>query len=251
MLRTLVRNVVEGAVQAFNLVSRKASMVLGQPYQLLIPRATYAPWLQDAEFMDLYQQLQPDSLVGLYQSWELWCLARESLARPGEVLEVGVWRGGSAIILGRALRSVDSPAGLYCCDTFQGLVKCHPSRDPYLRDGELSGVDRVSVQKRLRDFEVEATLLEGVFPDQTSSSLEQLRFSLCHIDVDSHDSTRDTLAWLWPRLVPGGVAVVQDYGFHRTPGAAKAVDALRGRSDVVVVHNLNGNAVLVKVESGA
>jgi O-methyltransferase len=69
---------------------------------------------------------------------------------------------------------------------------------------------------------------------------------LCHIDVDVYRSARDVLEWAWPRLSPGGVAVFDDYGFPCCPGVTQFVDEQRGRTDRLVLHNLNGHGLIVK-----
>jgi O-methyltransferase len=50
------------------------------------------------------------------------------------------------------------------------------------------------------------------------------RVSWVHIDVDIYQSVRDCIRFLYPRLVPGGFMVFDDYGFPSCPGARRAVD---------------------------
>ncbi|MCA9775511.1 MAG: class I SAM-dependent methyltransferase [Candidatus Eremiobacteraeota bacterium] len=246
LIRTLLRDPVHGLVSIFNQASLTLSRWTRQRYQLAVPFATYAPWLSDPEFMELYQALKKDCLVSLYQCWELWTLGKQKGAEPGDVLEVGVWRGGSSVILGRALGSVDSVARLFCGDSFAGLVKIGAC-DPHNSEGELSDAGPEEVVARLEQFGVSNfELLCGVFPEETSERIADRRFSLCHIDVDTKQSAEDVFEWVWPRMSNGGVVVFQDYGFHRTPGISELVDGLRGRPGLTVVHNLNGNALVFR-----
>lgn len=246
LLRSLFRDLVYGSVSLFNRLSRSFSRLMGQPYQLVLPFATYAPWLKDKEFMMLYRELEQDCLVDLYQCWELWTLAQQKAGSEGEFLEVGVWRGGSSVILGRAILAAGFETGLCCCDSFSGLVKT-TQHDPYNHDGELGDGCAETVRRKLEDFGISNfELLVGVFPDETGPQLGNRTFSLCHIDVDTRQSALDVFDWVWPQLVPGGVVVFQDYGFHRTPGISNLVDGLRGREGLTVVHNLNGNALVFK-----
>ncbi|MDZ7771609.1 MAG: TylF/MycF/NovP-related O-methyltransferase [Balneolaceae bacterium] len=48
------------------------------------------------------------------------------------------------------------------------------------------------------------------------------RIALLRLDTDWYDSTRHELETLYPRLVPGGVLIIDDYGHWQ--GAQKAVD---------------------------
>ena len=48
------------------------------------------------------------------------------------------------------------------------------------------------------------------------------RIALLRIDTDWYESTRHELVHLYPRLSPGGVLIIDDYGHWQ--GARKAVD---------------------------
>ena len=240
-----LRNLLATAVNLFNRASMAISMWGGQRHQLLIPQATYAPWLVDEEFLSVYRRIEQISWTGIYQCWELWDLARQLSGTEGDLLEVGVWKGATSAILGRAMEGSDSE--LFCCDTFRGLVKSSPTSDPHARDGALKGPTASEVRSLFHDLGIgKATLLEGIFPDETGSSLEGRQFKLCHIDVDTRRSAHDVAVWIFPRLVVGGTMVFQDYGYHRTQGITALVDDLKGHPGLLVVHNLNGSALVVK-----
>jgi hypothetical protein len=59
------------------------------------------------------------------------------------------------------------------------------------------------------------------------------------------DSAKDIVNWTWPRLVPGGIIVYDDYGFHSCVGITRFVNEERDKPDRLVVHNLNGHAVVI------
>lgn len=246
MIRYVFRNIVYTFVLFANRLFLWLGERIGQRHQLVLPFATYAPWLDDQEFLSLYEEIEDDCLVSLFQCWELWTLSQQMGKRDGDVLEVGVWRGGSSVILGRALMRCNSQAKLFCCDGFRGLSNV-TSEDPYNWEGELSDSSVEAVEKRFATHRVEHyQILEGIFPADTGRQISEHRFSLCHIDVDTRRSAEDVLEWVWPRLVVGGVIVFQDYGFHRTPGITALVDSLRGKANMNIIHNLNGNALIFK-----
>jgi O-methyltransferase len=53
------------------------------------------------------------------------------------------------------------------------------------------------------------------------------------------------VTWAWPRLVPGGILVFDDFGFQVCQGIVQLVNELAG-FDRLVLHNLNGHALIVK-----
>jgi O-methyltransferase len=89
--------------------------------------------------------------------------------------------------------------------------------------------------------------LHGIFPDETSKLIGDKIFRFCHIDVDVYQSARDILEWLWPKLVSGGIVVFDDYGFIGCTGITRLVNEERLKKDRLVIHNLNGHAVLIKL----
>lgn len=88
-------------------------------------------------------------------------------------------------------------------------------------------------------------------PDETSRPLESHTFRLCHIDVDVYDSARDVFDWAWSRVVAGGVIVFDDFGFHNCEGVTRFVTETGHQDDALLVHNLNGHAILVRTNESA
>jgi hypothetical protein len=72
---------------------------------------------------------------------------------------------------------------------------------------------------------VESTI-PGVAPDD---------IALLRLDTDWYESTRHELEHLFPRLVPGGVLIIDDYGHWQ--GARQAVDEYLAKSDVPILLN--------------
>ena len=72
------------------------------------------------------------------------------------------------------------------------------------------------------------------------------RFRLVHIDVDVYESAKDVFDWAWPRLAEGGMVIFDDYGCPATPGVTQFVNERRIEADRLMLHNLNGHAILIK-----
>ncbi|KAK3604792.1 hypothetical protein CHS0354_000450 [Potamilus streckersoni] len=218
-------------------------------YQIVVPAATYAPWLRDNEFLTLFKQVKKNSLVNFYQAYELWSLVEQLEKVNGDVLEVGVWRGSSSIVMGSKLKQLCSEKHVYACDTFEGVVKSDASRDNFYKGGEHRDTSQAFVAQLVEAAGLtNVTLLKGVFPEETGHCIESRQFSLCHIDVDTYISARQVMDWVWQRLSAGGVIIFNDFGFPMTQGITALVNEYRRDSDKMVIHNLNGNGILVKVK---
>jgi hypothetical protein len=159
---------------------------------------------------------------------------------PGDIVECGVWRGGTMMAVAQSLRNLGKmEKDLYLFDTFEGM----PS--PGDRDVDFRG--RVAMKEFLKKKrsnesstwcyasldDVQANLektgyvnsrihyivgkVEDTIPEQAPNEISILR-----LDTDWYESTRHELVHLFPRLVKGGVLIVDDYGHW--DGARKAVD---------------------------
>jgi O-methyltransferase len=210
------------------------------------PISTYAPWQADEEFQRVYRAVKRNTLVDVWRLFELWSLLGELVEIPGCVLEVGVWRGGSGAMMAARAAALGISDQVFLCDTWKGVVKTG-AIDTYYHDGKHDDTSRETVDALVRRMRLgNVSLMQGVFPDDTGAAIADRQFRLCHIDVDVYQSASDVFDWAWGRLSPSGVVVFDDYGFPACPGVTRFVDEQRGRSDRLVVHNLNGHGIVVK-----
>jgi hypothetical protein len=172
------------------------------------------------------------------------CDSVEYLVRnrvPGDIVECGVWRGGSMMAAALTLaRLGDTDRDLYLFDTFSGMTEPTEADVPSPYDG-YSPQRRWRRRRRGRTSNwaavstdavravMETTgypsdrihlvpgLVEETLPVQAPESIALLR-----LDTDWYESTKHELMHLYPRLVDGGVLIVDDYGHYE--GARRAVD---------------------------
>jgi O-methyltransferase len=137
-------------------------------------------------------------------------------------------------------------------DTFTGVAKAG-EKDAFYAGGEHHDTSQPIVEALLQNTSRYPCykILKGIFPDDTGHLIPASeRFGLCHIDVDVYSSAKDVLEWVWDKLIPGGVVVFDDYGFHSCTGVTTLVEEYRHRTDRLIVHNLNGHALMIKLASG-
>ena len=224
----------------------------GLHYGMSFPSANYAPWQGDEAFMNIYNQVKKNTLVDIYRCYELWQLVQKihTLDSHAAFLEVGVWRGGTAGIMAKQLNNLKSKANLYLADTFEGVAKAGVN-DSFYTGGEHSDTSQHIVEDVLKNKSHYQfyKILKGIFPEDTAGKiLVSEQFGLCHIDVDVYTSAKDILEWVWDKLIPGGVVVFDDYGFHSCTGVTKLVEEYRYRPDRQIIHNLNGHALMIKLK---
>ncbi len=159
----------------------------------------------------------------------------------GAFIECGVWHGGSMMLVANELMaSGEGDRELYLFDTFEGMTA------PSALDQDWTGIDanaRMKADEALRDTShmwcisplqtvVQNMALTGypqthvhfiqgrvedTIPDQAPEEIALLR-----LDTDWYESTRHELTHLYHRLTPGGIMIIDDYGYWK--GQRQAVD---------------------------
>jgi len=161
--------------------------------------------------------------------------AVESTAKlPGDIAEVGVFRGQSA----RIICDVKGDKVLHLFDTFQGLPE-PGSIDTKFKQGEYA-CSLPQVEKLLAG-QSNVRYYQGLFPG-TAGDVEGCRFSFVHLDVDLYESTRAALEFFYPRMTPGAIVISHDYVI--ADGVRKAFDEFFERKPETVLE-LTGNQCMV------
>ncbi len=230
----------------FDFVASRKTKADGD-YELVLSGASYAPWLSDYSFNETFKIIGRHTLVDKYKCYELWQLVGETEKLKGGLIEVGVWRGGSGVLIARKARLSGIKNQVYLCDTFKGVVKAGENDAKY-SGGEHADTSIEIIEKLAADLRLDnIKIVTGTFPEEINGAIADQAFRFCHIDVDVYQSAKDALEWLWPKLVVGGVMVFDDYGFQGCNGVTRLINEGRRKKDRITIHNLNGHAVLIKV----
>ena len=184
-------------------------------------RPLFSPWHGFKEFGALYDSIRPYTLVSSDRCYVLSTLARQSANLRGEFWECGVYKGGTAMLLGKVLEKRGHQTTLRLFDTFQGMPDTDPSFDLH-KKGDFADTSLNHVVARV---EYKSTIIhEGLIPD-SFAGLDNTTIAFAHIDVDIFSSVLACCEFIQPRLAHGGIIVFDDYGFSSCPGARKAVDS--------------------------
>jgi len=197
----------------------------------------YSPWLGNGDFAGLYEQISAYTLVDAPRCYVLYSLACQAVTLGGEVWECGVYKGGTAMLLARAVG--EAPLRLF--DTFEGMPETDPIRDVH-KAGDFADTHIESVSERVGP---QASYHKGFIPE-TFAGLEDSRVAIAHIDVDLYRSILDCCQFIYPRLLRGGFLVFDDYGFPTCPGARQAVDEFFAQRPEVPLVLPTGQAVVFK-----
>lgn len=165
----------------------------------------------------------------------------------GDLVECGVWKGGSAGMMALAHRATADPPRrtLHLFDSFEGLPEPSAEKDG-AKAARYTGdcIGTLDENRRLLEQRLgyPAELLHyhaGWFEQTVPAAAPGLGpIALLRLDGDWYDSTRICLEHLYPKLVRGGVMVVDDYGHWE--GCRKAVDEYLHRlGEPVLLHHVD------------
>ena len=153
---------------------------------------------------------------------------------PGDFVECGVWRGGSSMAVALTLLRLGAhDRRLWLYDTFGRMPAPGPRDRDYAGRGVAGHEASMLGEAGLSLTEVQAAMRSTGFPaeqiryvpgrvEETIPESAPSEIALLRLDTDWYESTRHELEHLYPRLVGGGVLIVDDYGHYA--GARQAVD---------------------------
>ncbi|MCC7302168.1 MAG: class I SAM-dependent methyltransferase [Bacteroidia bacterium] len=179
---------------------------------------------------------RPDALYALYSATQYVC--RNNI--PGDMVECGVWKGGSAMMMALVLlQEGQSHRKLWLYDTYEGMS------EPTARDVDFRGADAGALldsqekgaEKNVWCYspmeEVKTNLISTGYPEEnlvfvkgkvedTIPAQRPSGISLLRLDTDWYESTAHEMKHLYPLLAKSGILLLDDYGHWK--GAREAVD---------------------------
>lgn len=164
-------------------------------------------------------------------------LYKQVLNLSGDIAEVGTYKGASFMLWAKLIKLFENnnTTRVFGFDWFQGMRT--GDNDNVTTNGlyktDYETLDRLIKMQGLENI----ALLEkmDVTKDLTHFLSERpwLRFKIVFIDCGIEDVLEASLKSLWPRLVNGGVLIMDHYGLSNSPT----------ESDIVEKH-INGNKVM-------
>lgn len=199
--------------------------------------------------LSLYmRRIHIGKLLGLYEAYRLVS------DLPGSVVELGVFKGESLLWFARLMEMLnnnDRSAYVIGFDNFKGFESLHEkdgaadsqvdkvvggwSPAEYYEDLlkliNIFDHDRMAGQKkRIRLVEGDICETVPVFAAENPGT----RIRLLNLDCDMYEPTLVGLQHLYPMVVPGGVVLLDEYGFEEFPGESAAVEEFFGDNMPVI-----------------
>lgn len=222
--------------------------------------------VDDGTFYAIHERCRPFTMADVFLNYSLYQGVRHivSAGIDGDIVECGVWRGGSAMICALTLLQLGiSDRKIYMYDSFDFTWPGYSEHDAqiYGRDNETTAAFVESVREKAMlahtgkappllsleetrnnvistGYPVENLIfvqgyVENTIPEQTPDNISLLR-----LDTDFYDSTIHELRHLYPRLSSGGPLIIDDYPTE--VGATIATDEYFAESGESILLNRIG-----------
>jgi len=193
----------------------------------------------DETTIKIYEQVSPVTLTNIERVFALKNAIEYIIKNdiPGDIVECGVWRGGSMMAAALTLLNLGAKRRLYLFDTFAGMTApTSVDRDLFGKSATESSEGSApsdpskdapplwEVKANLRSTGYDENLITYVQGpvEETLPANAPATIAILRLDTDWYESTRHEMQHLYPRLSSGGVLIIDDYGHYE--GARLAVD---------------------------
>ena len=254
-IKALQRQIVLSAGGGEDRVPYEEKSTDGVDYQILMAQQSVMAALADMEpeFQELFDFVRPQTMTSVERLYDLY-KSVEFIVKggvPGDLIECGVWRGGSMMMVAKSLLQMgDTSRRLYLFDTYEGHPKPDKTKDHDLwgnsaydewqeHQHSSAGSDwaRVSIEEVRQNMEStgypmsNVVLVKGKVEDTAVMNAPE-SIALVRLDTDWYESTRIGLQTFWPHLSERGILIADDYGHYK--GQRQAIDEYFAGSPVLM-----------------
>ncbi len=178
----------------------------------------------------------------------LWAAARAA-QMDGDFVECGVNRGGFARAIVDYLDFGRVAKNFYLLDTFNGLVEAYISPEERARGFSRERFAKYTecfddVTEAFRPFP-NVVLVRGPVPD-TLPLVTTEKVSFLSIDMNAVMPEIAAAEYFWPRLVPGAIMILDDYGSPPHAAQQVAFNAFAAQRGLQVLMLPTGQGLLIR-----
>ena len=209
--------------------------------EIIISTAFYAPWKEDGAFFDFYNKVKKFTLLDPMRAYTLWYFTKDLKNENANILDIGCMQGGAGFILSK----INNKGFTYLIDTFEGFVE----EEKYHKKKHFIYKEIDMVKKKIKVLKLRKTkVYKKNFPYNLGKSFNKKRFKVCHIDVNTYKSTKNTFNYIKNKMIKGGVIIFDDYGIYSTDGIKKFIKEISNKQtkNYTFVYNFMGQCILIK-----
>jgi O-methyltransferase len=163
----------------------------------------------------------------------------------GDFVECGCWKGHSSYIIAKIIANSKQPRTFHIFDSFEGGLSERQAQDGKAILGENFSSTEDELFNTLKGFDFVKTY-KGWIPERFNEVADR-EFCFVHLDVDLYQPIKDSLEFFYPKIVKGGVIVLDDYGYSAFPGTKKATDEFLQNNEYSFFYKMPvGSCLIIK-----
>ncbi len=194
------------------------------------PAKLFLPWNRGGyplEFRTALTKALVYSIISPDRLYMLWALLRVAvLGHGGDVVEMGAYRGGSALLICHLLESIGFNWDFHVFDRFERGLPAPTQQDRTLNVGGHQEGQFGSSYDQVRDLLAPYKFVR-IYPGDIRTTLGDCKTGFvrfAHLDMDLYQSTVWGLDWLRLRMERGAIILADDYAVPQCLGVRAAID---------------------------
>ncbi len=207
-------------------------------------------------FMDLYKKCKDYTMTSVERMFSLYKAIEFIVDNkiPGDIVECGVWKGGSMMLCAlKLLEMGEITRKIYLYDTYKGMTEpSHHDIRTFDNFKAKTKYDKLKHKGIKWDYaslnEVKRNCISTGFPkmnlifiegriEETIPQTVPKKISILRLDTDWYESTYHELYHLYPKLSVNGILILDDYGHWK--GAKEATDKYIKENNIKILFNRN------------
>jgi hypothetical protein len=208
----------------------------------------------EEEFEEIRKKCKKYTMTSAQRMYALYMATKYIVQNkiPGDMVECGVWKGGSAMVMALTLKRLnETTRKIYLYDTYTGMTK-PGARDTNYRNEDFEEIWQSRQKGNYNKWchapleEVKNNLYSTGYPkeniifikgkvEETIPSIIPDKIALLRLDTDWYESTYRELCFLFPRLSVHGVLLIDDYGCLK--GAREATEKYFKENGIKILLN--------------
>ena len=219
----------------------------------------------EPEFYDLYEKCKPYTMTSTERLYSVYKSIDYIVSNniEGDIIECGVWKGGSSMMAALCLKKMgDVNRTIYLYDTYEGMalpsekdvdysntsakkIWLENKKDKY-NDWCYSPIEEVKINLESTKYPIEKIkFIKGKVEDTIPKTLPN-KIALLRLDTDWYESTYHELQHLYPLLNQNAVLIIDDYGYWK--GSRDATDQYFKENNIKILLNRIDNTGRVGIK---
>ena len=173
---------------------------------ILISRATHAPWKVDKGYKTYANKVKNLTLLDHPRLFSFYYLSNQIKKIDADILDIGCMQGGVGLLLSQN----NLKGRTIMIDTFDGFFDKEK-----LHSGEVFKYDGIEdLKKIIKKLRLKNTFVYKKFFPKNIEHIKIKKIKLCHIDVNTYKSTKNSFNYVKNKIVKNGFIIFDDYGMY-------------------------------------